>query len=53
VDVCPDLISRVTGGVPEELQERQSRPLDRVCPVMFTGALMVKIRDGMVTSRAV
>ena len=28
VDVSPDLISRVTDGVLEELQEWQSRPLD-------------------------
>ena len=30
VDVSPDLISRVTDGVLEELAEWQSRPLDRV-----------------------
>jgi putative transposase len=52
VDVSPDLISRVTDGVLEELAEWQSRPLDRVYPVIFTGALMVKIRDGVVTNRA-
>jgi putative transposase len=51
VDVSPDLISRVTDGVPGELQEWQSRPLDAVYPVVFTGALMVKIRDGVVTNR--
>jgi transposase-like protein len=53
VDVSPDLISRVTDGVVEELQEWQSRPLDRVYPVVFIDALMVKIRDGVVTNRAV
>jgi transposase-like protein len=53
VEVPADLISRVTGGVLEELAEWQSRPLDPVFPVIFTGALMVKIRDGVVTSRAV
>jgi putative transposase len=46
VDVSPDLISRVTDGVLEELQEWQSRPLDQVCPVVFIDALMVKICDG-------
>ena len=46
VDVSPDLISRVTDGVVEELQEWQARPLDRVYPVVFVDALMVKIRDG-------
>jgi putative transposase len=53
VDVSPDLISRVTDGVLEELAEWQARPLDRVFPVIFIDALMVKIRDGVVTSRAV
>jgi putative transposase len=51
VDVSPDLISRVTDAVVDELAEWQSRPLDRVYPVVFTGALMVKIRDGVVTNR--
>ena len=45
VDVSPDLISRVTDGVLEELQEWQSRPLDAVYPVVFIDALMVKIRS--------
>src|ERR1700722_12250303 len=53
VDASPDLISRVTDGVLEELAEWQSRPLDRVYPVVFIDALMVKIRDGVVTNRAV
>jgi putative transposase len=53
VDVSPDLISRVTDGVLEELAEWQSRPLDQVYPVVFIDALMVKIRDGVVTNRAV
>jgi hypothetical protein len=44
VDVSADLISRVTDGVLEELAEWQSRPLDRVFPVIFIDALMVKIR---------
>jgi putative transposase len=47
VDVSPDLISRVTDAVLEELQEWHSRPLDRVYPVVFVDALMVKIRDGV------
>ena len=53
VDVSPDLISRVTDGVLEELQEWQSRPLDQVYPVVFIDALMVKIRDGVVSNRPV
>ena len=44
VDVSADLISRVTDAVLDELAEWQSRPLDRVFPVIFIDALMVKIR---------
>jgi len=51
VDVSPDLISRVTDGVLEELAEWQGRPPGAVYPVIFTGALMVKIRDGVVPDR--
>jgi transposase-like protein len=53
VDVSPDLISRVTDAVVDELQEWQARPLDRVYPVVFIDALMVKIRDGVVSNRPV
>jgi transposase-like protein len=53
VDVSPDLISRVTDAVVEELVEWQARPLDRVFPVVFIDALMVKIRDGVVANRPV
>ena len=53
VDVSPDLISRVTDAVLEELQEWQARPLDRVYPVVFIDALTVKIRDGVVANRPV
>src|SRR5499427_6533414 len=53
VEVSTDLISRVTDAVIEELAEWQARPLDRVWPVVFIDALMVKIRDGVVTSRPV
>src|SRR5499427_8736274 len=53
VEVSPDLISRVTDAVVDELAEWQARPLDPVFPVIFIDALMVKIRDGVVTNRAV
>jgi putative transposase len=53
VDVSPDLISRVTDAVVDELADWQSRPLDPVYPVIFIDALMVKIRDGVVANRAV
>jgi transposase-like protein len=53
VEVSPDLISRVTDAVVEELAEWQSRPLDHVYPVVFVDALMVKVRDGVVANRPV
>jgi putative transposase len=45
VDVSPDLISRVTDGVMDEIREWQSRPLDKVYPIIIFDALRVKIRD--------
>jgi putative transposase len=53
VEVSPDLISRVTYAVVDELAEWRSRALDAVWPVIFIDALMMKIRDGVVTNRAV
>ena len=53
VEVSADLISRVTDAVVDELAEWQGRPLDRVYPVIFIDALMVKIRDGVVANRPV
>ena len=45
VEVSPDLISRVTDAVLEEVREWQNRPLDPLYPVIFFDALRVKIRD--------
>src|SRR6201987_2059312 len=54
VDVSPDLISRVTDAVLDEVREWQNRPLDALCPVVFFDALRVKIRDeGLVRNKAV
>jgi putative transposase len=54
VEVSPDLVSRVTDAVLEEVREWQSRPLDPVYPVVFFDALRVKIRDeGLVRNKAV
>jgi transposase-like protein len=53
-EVSPDLISRVTDAVLEEVREWQSRPLDAVYPIIFFDALRVKIRDeGLVKNKAV
>ena len=54
IEVSPDLISRVTDAVLDEVREWQNRPLDPVYPVIFFDALRVKIRDeGLVRNKAV
>jgi len=54
VEVSPDLISRVTDAVLEEVRAWQARPLDPLYPVVFFDALRVKIRDeGLVRNKAV
>jgi len=53
-EVSPDLISKVTDAVLDEVRDWQSRPLEPVYPVVFFDALRVKIRDeGMVKNKAV
>jgi putative transposase len=51
--VSKDTVSRITDKVVEEMSAWQARPLDRVYPVMFVDAIVVKIRDGQVTNRPV
>jgi putative transposase len=52
IDVSPDLISRVTDGVLDELKEWQARPLDAVYPILYIDALVVKVRtSGVVSNR--
>lgn len=46
VDVSPTLISNVTDAVIDEVRSWQSRPLDRLYPIVYLDALSVKIRDG-------
>lgn len=53
-EVSPDLISRVTDAVLDEVKEWQARPLDACYPIVFFDALRVKIRDeGLVRNKAV
>lgn len=53
VDVSPDLISKVTDAVFDELDEWRNRPLDPVYPILYIDALTIKIRDGIVQNRPV
>ena len=52
-EVSKDTISRITDRILEEMSDWQNRPLDRVYPVVFIDAIVVKIRDGQVTNRPV
>jgi len=54
VEVSPDLISSVTDGVLEEVQEWQNRPLDKVYPIIYLDATWEKIKDeGKVINKAI
>jgi putative transposase len=46
VEVSPDLISKITDAVLEEVRDWQARPLDRVYPVIFLDAIVCKVRSG-------
>jgi putative transposase len=51
--VSKDTISKITDKVLEEMADWRARPLDRVYPVIFIDAIVVKVRDGQVTNRPV
>ncbi len=52
-DVSKETISTITDRVLDSMSEWQSRPLDRVYPVVFIDAIQVKIRDGQVANRPI
>ena len=45
VEVSPDLISRVTNAVMDEVREWQNRPLEKSYAIMYLDALRVKSRE--------
>ena len=54
VEVSPDLISRVTSAVMDDVVAWQNRPLDAVYPIVYLDALVVKVRDqGVVRNKSV
>jgi putative transposase len=54
VEVSPDLISRVTSAVADDVTAWQNRPLDPVYCIVYLDALVVKVRDqGVVRNKAV
>jgi len=53
VEVSPDLISRVTSAVIEEVKAWQGRPLEAVYPIVYLDALVIKVGDqGTVTNKS-
>jgi transposase-like protein len=52
-EVSRETISKITDRVLDDLAGWQNRPLDRVYPVVFIDAIVVKIRDGQVANRPV
>ena len=49
--VSKETVSRITDRVVEEMQAWAARPLDEVYAAVFTGAIVVKVRDGQVANR--
>ncbi len=45
-EVSPELISKITDAVLEDAKRWQNRPLERLYPIVYLDALVVKIRDG-------
>ena len=54
VEISPELISIVTSNVMEDVQAWQSRPLERIYPVIYLDAVRMKIREaGHIINKAV
>jgi transposase-like protein len=54
VEVSPELISRVTDAVMEEVKEWQNRPLDKSYAILYLDALRIKSkRDGKSRAKSV
>ncbi len=51
--VSKETITRITDRVIENMSAWQNRPLDRVYPVVFIDAIVVKIREGQVANRPI
>lgn len=51
VSVSPELISKITEAVWDELVDWQNRPLDPIYPILYVDAITVKVRDGGVVAR--
>jgi len=45
VEVSSTLISNVTNEVIEEVKAWQCRPLDKIYPIVYLDALMIKVKE--------
>ena len=53
IDVSPSLVSRITDKIMPQMIEWQSRPLDRIYPIVFLDAIHFKVRkDNRIISKA-
>lgn len=52
-EVSKETVSKITDAVIDEMTDWLNRPLERVYPVVFIDAVVVKIRDGQVANRPV
>jgi putative transposase len=52
-DVSRETISKITDAVLPDMLAWQSRPLDRVYPVLLIDAIVIKVRDSQVANRPV
>jgi transposase-like protein len=50
-DISRETISKITDAVIGEMTDWLNRPLERVYPVIFVDAIVVKVRDGQVANR--
>jgi transposase-like protein len=51
--VSKETVTRITDRVMDGMTAWQNRPLDRVYPVVFIDAIVVKIREGQVANRPI
>jgi putative transposase len=49
--ISKDTVSRITEKVTGEMTEWLNRPLEKVYPVIFIDAMVVKVRDGQVANK--
>ncbi len=52
-EVSRETISKITDRIVEDMTAWQSRPLDRLYPVLLIDAIMIKVRDSQVANRPV